>query len=75
MANGLREIDAILELLIDGEWHRIEDLSLMLDMPGDRLRSTLSFLAEHGFVQRRTHDGSVKIESELKSLMESGVSA
>jgi len=65
--NGL---DRILELLSDGEWHRIEDLSARLSLPDQKLKTIAYFLSEHGFVHYRESDSSVRIQSELKALME-----
>ena len=66
--NGL---DKILELLIDDEWHRIEDLSARLSLPRRRLKTVAYFLSEHGFVHYRESDSAVRIQFELKALMES----
>jgi len=66
----MNRLDSLLELLSDGEWHRIADLSGRLRLPEPRLKTILLFLSEHGFVHYRESDGSVKIQSELKALME-----
>jgi len=66
----MNRLDSLLELLSDGEWHRIADLSARLRLPEPRLKTILLFLSEHGFVQYRESEGSVKIQSELKALME-----
>ena len=53
----------ILELLIDGEWHRISDLSVELELSQSRLKAILQFLSEHGFVDYRESDRTVNIQS------------
>ena len=65
--NGL---DRIIEQLIDGEWHRIVDLSEKLEFPEPTLTTLLNFLSEHGFVVYRESDQAVKIQAQLKELME-----
>jgi len=65
--NGL---DRIIEQLIDGEWHRIVDLSEKLEFPEPTLTTILHFLSEHGFVVYRESDQAVKIQAQLKELME-----
>jgi len=65
--NGL---DSIIEQLIDGEWHRVVDLSEKLDFPAPRLRAILHLLSEHGFVDYRESDQAVKVQAQLKELME-----
>lgn len=68
---GVNGLDNILNVLFDGEWHRVDALSERLELPEDRLKTMLEFLSEHGFVQYRTSDGSVRIDAGLKALMES----
>ena len=70
-ANIMNALDRILEMLVDGEWHRVEDLSARLGLPEQKLKTIAYFLSEHGFVHYRESDSSVRIESQLKALMES----
>jgi len=70
LPNGTHNLDNILELLIDGKWHRIGDLSNTLELPAPRLIGILHFLSEHGFVDYRESDRAVKIQAQLKELME-----
>jgi len=62
-------IDNILELLIDEDWHRTDELAASLELPEPRLREILRFLSDYGFVQYRETDNSVRIQSDLKNLM------
>ena len=66
----MNRLDSLLELLSDGEWHRIADLSGRLKLSEPRLKTILLFLSEHGFVNYRESEGSVRIQSELKALIE-----
>ncbi|OLB69424.1 hypothetical protein AUI06_08980 [archaeon 13_2_20CM_2_52_21] len=67
---GRSGFDSILNMLFDGEWHEVDALSEKLKLPQARLRIILDFLSEHGFVQYRASDGSVRIALRLKVLME-----
>ena len=66
----MNSLDEILELLLDEEWHRVRDLCLKLEYPETKLREILRFLSEHGFVHYRESDNSVRIQPQLKTLME-----
>ena len=70
MPSGIRNLDNILEFLRDGRWHRIAELSMTLEMVQPRLVEILHFLSEHGFVDYRESDQAVKIQGQLKELME-----
>jgi DNA-binding IclR family transcriptional regulator len=63
-------LDRILELLLDGDWHSVVDLSTKLAFPQERLEAILRFLSQHDFVRFRASDNSVKIQSQLRRLME-----
>ena len=67
---GRSGFDSILNMLFDGKWHEVDALSEKLKLPQARLRIILDFLSEHGFVQYRASDGSVRIALWLKVLME-----
>jgi len=67
----MNSLDGILELLIDGEWHRVDALSAKLGLPEPRLRTMIDFLSEHGFVQYDSPDGLVKIDAKVRDLMDS----
>jgi len=66
----MNDLDGILELLIDGEWHRVDDLSARLGMPEPTLTTLIDFLSEHGFVQYDGRDGLVKIDPQFNNLMD-----
>src|SRR5215831_12193648 len=68
-SKSLSGIDQILELLIDEKWHSTRELATNLRFSEPRLREILRFLAEHGFVQYREWEWSVKIEPDLKKLI------
>jgi len=70
LPDGLRVLDGILETLVDGKLHRIQDLSVKTGMPEEKLRPIIEFLSQHGFVHRRESEDSIRIEPRLRELIE-----
>jgi len=62
-------IDEILELLSDGEWHNITEISKSLKMSFEELDSIIHFLSKYGFVEIGDDLIKVKIEKNFKELV------
>jgi hypothetical protein len=62
-------IDEILELLSDGEWHNITEISKSLKMPFEELDSIIHFLSKYGFVEIGDDLIKVKMEKDFKELV------
>ena len=49
----LREIDKVLELLSDGEWHALDEVASILGISGVKIGLIASFLNEYGLISLR----------------------
>ncbi len=64
----MRRLGRLFELLADGKYHHVEDLSLQLQVPVERLKKVLLLLSEHGIVS--SSNDSVILDEDLRSLIE-----
>jgi len=57
-----------MEVLADAKCHQVEDLSLQLGVPLERLKWVFRLLLEHGIVS--SSNDSVMLDEDLRSLVE-----
>jgi len=62
-------LDQLLQLIDDGNWHPIGDVAPKLGWDFTRTRQIVLFLSEHGLVAYRSSDQAVKIDQELLNLI------
>jgi DNA-binding IclR family transcriptional regulator len=63
------KITMALEMLGDGRWHRIEELTLSLKLSDDKFKELTSFLTAYGFVEVDDKKRRVKINSDFNKLL------
>jgi DNA-binding IclR family transcriptional regulator len=61
-------VEALLTALDDGQWHTIGDLASQLDWTRSNTIGLVEILSDHGFVQYRRSDGTVRLDPELQYL-------
>ncbi len=64
------KISAVLNLLVDGEWHFIEWMTEVLEFVGGEMEDILWFLEEFGFATVDSIGGRVKVSEEFRRLPE-----
>jgi DNA-binding IclR family transcriptional regulator len=62
-------IEIMMRILEDDDWHKIDELALRLGWTKSRTSRIVEFLGEHGLVQYRAADESVRLDAEFSSLM------
>ena len=62
-------IEAVLRLLNDGDWHRLDALVSELGWTMAEVKAIVELLSDQGFVHYRSSDGTVRLDPELLSLM------
>ena len=50
----LREVDEVLELLGDGEWHNLDEVASILEVSGVKVGLIASFLNKYGLISLRS---------------------
>lgn len=61
-------LDRILDLLSDGQWHDVEDVSNKTKIRSEKVQKVFDFLAEFGFIEK---DGAkIKLQSALIEIEE-----
>jgi len=64
--------------LVDGAWHKLDDIAKQLRMPGNAVSWAAKFLSDHGLAemgregQIRLHRTSPRFEEVVKALPEPG---
>jgi len=64
--------------LVDGAWHKLDDIAKQLRMPGNAVSWAAKFLSDHGLAemgregQIRLHRTSPRFEEVVKTLPEPG---
>ena len=54
-------LDEILEPLIDGKWHSLEEINEEVRLPADKLEEIVGFFAEYRFVKLDKESRRVKL--------------
>jgi hypothetical protein len=63
-------IGRILDLLSDGEWHGIEELTQVLNQPGHATEEVIAFLDKYEFAEVDVKNKRVKINKDFQELLE-----
>ena len=63
------KITMALEILGDGKWHGIDELSQSLNLSENKLRELTSFLNAYSFVKFDEKHGRLKINSDFRKLL------
>lgn len=64
------EIDQVVDVLKDGEWHELDEISEKCKLSEVKVESTLKFLAEYGFIEINGSGRKVKVCPSLKRFLE-----
>ncbi|SNQ58953.1 hypothetical protein [Candidatus Methanoperedens nitratireducens] len=64
----MEELDSILELIRDSQWHSIEEIQGEINLPSDKLNEVILFLKEQAFVDKQ--NGSIRITPAGLRLLE-----
>jgi predicted transcriptional regulator len=59
----------ILELLSDGQWHKLEELLLKTDLNEQKFEKVTGFLSEYNFVKVDNKNKRVKINRDFRKLL------
>lgn len=62
---GLPAIDEILELLKNGEWHSLEEVTDKTQLQGSKVKLITSFLAEYEFLETNKKEKKIKLSPGL----------
>ncbi len=63
------EMSSILELLMDGKWHSLDDLLKQTGFAPDKIKTTLDFLREYDFIDYDVKAKKVKLEDRAKDFL------
>jgi DNA-binding transcriptional regulator/RsmH inhibitor MraZ len=67
--NYMTNMDEVLWVLKDGEWHNIAEVMKEVAIPQIKLEKIVSFLQEYSFIQL-TNDGRVRIQPSIRQFLE-----
>jgi predicted transcriptional regulator len=59
----------ILELLIDGNWHGIDELLVKVKLNEQKFREVTEFLDKYGFIEFDHENRKVKINRDFRKLL------
>ena len=59
----------ILELLSDGQWHKLEELLLKTDLNEQKFEKVTGFLSDYNFVKVDNKNKRVKIDRDFRKLL------
>jgi len=62
-------IDEVVELLRDGEWHNLEDVSKDLKLTPEKLQQIIQFLKSLDLIKLDEKEQKAQINTELKQLI------
>ena len=65
----MTNMDEVLWVLKDGEWHNIAEVMKEVAIPQIKLEKIISFLQEYSFIQL-TNDGRVRIQPSIRQFLE-----
>ncbi|MFA5364870.1 MAG: hypothetical protein WC325_06795 [Candidatus Bathyarchaeia archaeon] len=65
----MTNMDEVLWVLKDGEWHNIAEVMKEVAIPQIKLEKIVSFLQEYSFIQL-TNDGRVRIQPSIRQFLE-----
>ena len=61
----MSNIDEILWLLKDGEWHDLKEIAEKVALPQDKVEMVASFLAEYDFIQLKENNKQAKLKPTI----------
>ena len=61
----MSNIDEILWLLKDGEWHDLKEIAEKVALPQDKVEMVASFLAEYDFIQLNENNKQAKLKPTI----------
>jgi hypothetical protein len=64
----MEEVETILRLLDDGEWHYVDALESCVGWRTPNVKTILGFLSDQGFIQYNRLRNMVRLDPELLSL-------
>jgi len=69
MEESSSKLDSFFNLIKDGEWHSLTQLSKELSLPNEQLAKIAEILSEQGIIQYREEAGLVKFDLEWSSVL------
>ena len=69
MGLALSKLDSFFNLIKDGEWHSLTQLSKELSLPNEQLAKISEILSEQGLIQYREEAGLIKVDLEQSSIL------
>ena len=69
MEKPLSKLDSFFNLIKDGEWHSLTQLSKELSLPNEQLTKISEILSEQGLIRYREEAGLVKFDLEWSSIL------
>ena len=66
----LRQLDDILDLIVDGKWHPEDEIRRRSGLASRRLTKALRFLSDYAFLQYDAPNHRVKASRELVKLLQ-----
>ena len=65
----MSKLDSLFNLIKDGTWHTLTQLSKELSLPAEQLAKISEILSEQGLIQYREEAGLVKADLERSSIL------
>ena len=65
----LREIDEVVDLIRDGQWHQLEDVVNKIKLPKPKTDKILEFLADYDFIDLDNKHKKVKANPALTKFL------
>ena len=65
----MSKLDDFLNLIKDGTWHSLNQLSKELSLPNEQLAKISEILSEQGIIQYREEAGLIKVDLESSSII------
>jgi len=65
----LSKLDSFFNLIKDGTWHSLTQLSKELSLPNEQLAKISEILSEEGLIQYREEAGLIKVDLESSSIL------
>jgi len=65
-----QDIDKLLEVLIDGKWHTLEEIVQKTAIEEYRAKLVISFLQQFQFIQMDKRSGKIKLGTLMRQFLE-----
>lgn len=66
---GMTKIDDLIQLLQDGKWHGLDQITKALETPLNQLREVVQSLEKHDLIQRNNEKNEIKLNHAWKTLL------